>query len=550
MPTDYVKRIKVEGLSEFRTAMSSAAASVRQMTAAEKLAEAQYKATGDAEAYQQAKAEALRQKLEAQKKAVEAATAACAKLEAAGVAPDDSRLVAWKTKLTQAQTALTNINTELTTLEASKLDDATSEMKALGAEADTTAGNVASISTRLDREAVIKGINAITDAMSSAAAKALQMGKAIWSSVTDAASWGEEMSDAAATAGMGVEEYQQLAYAAQFYNASADSIVAARKKIMQSVAAGEALVVGDKQIETAGRGWMDVLFDVTDALGGMEDQAAREAAAMEIFGRGYDQLTGLMLGGRDAFEQTMGEAPIVTEEQIQGLADANTALKEMDSSLNALKMTGLSALAGPLQAVAAAVADAAQSINAWLDTDEGRQKMQDITGALTGLVSSITDDGVKGVVDGVTGAINGLTGALGWLSEHSGEVVGAIKSLFVAFGLLKTATLGLNVANTVRGIQGLVGGGGASAAGAAVSAVGLLGFVGLMSPHIARALVGADARKLIPCTALVGADLVLAADLCGRVIFAPGEMPVGVLMALLGAPFFLAILLKGGRRDA
>lgn len=89
-----------------------------------------------------------------------------------------------------------------------------------------------------------------------------------------------------------------------------------------------------------------------------------------------------------------------------------------------------------------------------------------------------------------------------------------------------------------------------ASAGAAVSAVGLLGFVGLMSPHIARALVGADARRLIPCTALVGADLVLAADLCGRVIFAPGEMPVGVLMALLGAPFFLGILLKGGHRDA
>ena len=42
----------------------------------------------------------------------------------------------------------------------------------------------------------------------------------------------------------------------------------------------------------------------------------------------------------------------------------------------------------------------------------------------------------------------------------------------------------------------------------------------------------------------------IAADLCGRVIFAPGEMPVGVLMALLGAPFFLVILLKGGKRDA
>ena len=89
-----------------------------------------------------------------------------------------------------------------------------------------------------------------------------------------------------------------------------------------------------------------------------------------------------------------------------------------------------------------------------------------------------------------------------------------------------------------------------ASAGAAVSVVGLLGFVGLMSPHIARALVGAEARRLIPATVLVGADLVLAADLCGRVIFSPGEMPVGVLMARLGAPFFLGILLLGGQRDA
>lgn len=87
-------------------------------------------------------------------------------------------------------------------------------------------------------------------------------------------------------------------------------------------------------------------------------------------------------------------------------------------------------------------------------------------------------------------------------------------------------------------------------AGAAVSVVGLLGFVGLMAPHIARALVGADNSRLIPAAALVGADLVLAADLCGRVLFSPGEMAVGVLMALLGAPFFLVILLRTEHRDS
>lgn len=125
-------------------------------------------------------------------------------------------------------------------------------------------------------------------------------------------------------------------------------------------------------------------------------------------------------------------------------------------------------------------------------------------------------------------------------------ICAASKINLLALGAEIASSLGVNV----KGLRIFCMLLASALAGAAVSVVGLLGFVGLMSPHIARALVGADARKLIPCTALVGADLVLAADLCGRVLFAPGEMPVGVLMALLGAPFFLIILLKGGQRDA
>lgn len=125
-------------------------------------------------------------------------------------------------------------------------------------------------------------------------------------------------------------------------------------------------------------------------------------------------------------------------------------------------------------------------------------------------------------------------------------IFAAPKINLLALGAPIASSLGVNV----RGLRILCMLLASALAGAAVAVVGLLGFVGLMSPHIARALVGPDARRLISCTALVGADLVLAADLCGRVILAPGELPVGVLMALLGAPFFLFILLKGGRRDA
>lgn len=90
-----------------------------------------------------------------------------------------------------------------------------------------------------------------------------------------------------------------------------------------------------------------------------------------------------------------------------------------------------------------------------------------------------------------------------------------------------------------------------AAAAAAVSFAGLLGFVGLMAPHISARFVGGKLRRRLPAAALCGAVLVVGADFLGRLVFAPGEMPVGVLMSLLGAPFFLVLLLrKGGHSHA
>lgn len=81
-------------------------------------------------------------------------------------------------------------------------------------------------------------------------------------------------------------------------------------------------------------------------------------------------------------------------------------------------------------------------------------------------------------------------------------------------------------------------------AAAAVSVVGLLGFVGLIAPHIARMLIGSDNRFLLPAAALLGATLVMACDSVGRVVMPPSELPVGIIMAMLGPPFFLWLLRK------
>ena len=86
-------------------------------------------------------------------------------------------------------------------------------------------------------------------------------------------------------------------------------------------------------------------------------------------------------------------------------------------------------------------------------------------------------------------------------------------------------------------------------AGAAVSFAGLLGFVGLVAPHMTRMLCKNEAHLQLPIAALFGAALCLVCDLIARTAFAPYELPVGVVLSFLGAPFFLYLLLIRKKRS-
>lgn len=114
----------------------------------------------------------------------------------------------------------------------------------------------------------------------------------------------------------------------------------------------------------------------------------------------------------------------------------------------------------------------------------------------------------------------------------------------LALGRDTARSLGLSVDKALWGIVLLS----SLATGLAVTFNGVIPFVGLMVPHMARLLVGSDHRWSVPASAALGAALVLLADALGRWILAPQEIPVGVVTALLGAPFFL-VLLRRERRN-
>lgn len=173
-------------------------------------------------------------------------------------------------------------------------------------------------------------------------------------------------------------------------------------------------------------------------------------------------------------------------------------------------------------------------------------------------VSALLGAGISGLMvffsDRVNGALNFMTGSLSARSWPEVEtilpytIIGLILALILAkkinilnLGDEVARSLGLNVEAVRMGLTAVA----ALLAASAVSVAGLLGFVGLIVPHTVRLLIGNNYKYLIPGSALLGAGVMMLSDTVSRVIFSPIEIPVGIITAVLGAPFFLFLL----RRD-
>lgn len=127
-------------------------------------------------------------------------------------------------------------------------------------------------------------------------------------------------------------------------------------------------------------------------------------------------------------------------------------------------------------------------------------------------------------------------------------IVGAFLAAMALSRSITLLSLGEDVAAGLGQRTGLVKAAGVIIvlllAGAAVSAVGSVGFIGLIIPHIARFLVGVDYRWIIPCSAVLGSLLMVFADIGARMVNPPIETPVGMVISLLGVPFFLFLITR------
>ncbi|MBQ8536614.1 MAG: iron ABC transporter permease [Clostridia bacterium] len=175
-----------------------------------------------------------------------------------------------------------------------------------------------------------------------------------------------------------------------------------------------------------------------------------------------------------------------------------------------------------------------------------------ILSSASDLITTLAPEAALGMSSFMIGGFAGITHAR--LANGMAYILPALAVAWALSRALDLMTLGDEVAQSlglrVRRMRLVLLGLASLLAGAAVSFSGLLGFVGLLVPHIIRKWTGAEHRYLLPLSMLGGAVFVVLCDTAARTLFAPYELPVGILLSLIGGPFFLYLLLKhrkGGR---
>ena len=482
-----------KAVNNAKTAYDNAQKKIKSLTDEEKLAEAQFKATGDKQQYAADKARILKQKLEEQKKAVEAAETAIKSLTENGVEPNSDEVVEWKNKLVQAKTGLYNLQRRLDQVG----DEVGEETEAFGkAEtgADDLKESIDKVGEGVDFQNVISSIDGITQTFEKVIRAASRAAKAVWEAGISAGQWADDLATAASEAGMDVETYQSWQYASRFIDTSVNDIINSWKDIDKELAKeGDALYEYMGSMAKAGiavrtttgqmRQGKEIFWDAVDYLHKISDEGTRAAEAARIFGQDWRKLNPLIEAGSKGYMEMAKEGmsvAVVSEKNVQALGAVDDAMQDFQAKFDTLKYDALAALAPTFESVAKAMGDAVNAFNQFEESEEGRKALSDLNAAVSGLISSfLGEDKGKGtfasIVNTAKEAVEALTGALNWMSENGEAVSGIITGLGIAYGTLKVAKPVLQFMELLNKtplakLTSLFGGGEAASGAAAVGA--------------------------------------------------------------------------------
>lgn len=484
MPREIKTTIAVDGEAAFKRAINDANTSIRNMSTQLTLAQAQFRRDGDAMKLAETRSKALRGEIGQQEEIVKALEKAVEDSTKA-YGENSQKTEKWEAELNRARARLVNMQNELTLNEAG-LDRNGKAFEETTQKAADYQATLQGIGKNVSFEAVTSGISGITSGIEGALKKLGGLIKSIREAFVDAGTWADDLLTDAVKYDMDVEELQKWQNAADFIDTDVETIISARDKLGKKMKDGwkdEGLdmwqVLGVDLTDAEGnyRDKMDVMWEVGETLMNMAridgDDVRADNYAMQVFGKSWRELMPLFTAGREEWEKTVASQRVVSKERVQALGELDDANQALENSWDVTKYSFLAELAPVITDVTNAVTKMLDAFNEWMDTDEGKQAMQELSDAIRSLFSGLTDLKFADVIDGVKDAINGIKDAFVWIDEHKDDIVNALKVIAIGFAGLELAKAGLFVGQTVNGLRTLFHGkttAGAPAANAAPAA--------------------------------------------------------------------------------
>lgn len=469
-------KMGVSGIAQFKQSMNQAQQAVKTLDAALKLNEKQLQATGDKEAYMQQKSKLLQQQISAQNKVIKEGQQALSAMEKQGVNPASQAYQKMQQQVLNAQTALLGMQGDLGSVGQTAEETAS--------KTDKLTNSLNGINKKVSFDAVLNGIGKITDGMEAAARKVASLARDVWDTMAMAASWADSENTLAAMYGIDVETLQKMQGASRTIDTSVEAIIKSRQKLKQNMASdSKEISAAFKQLGVsvgymAGkqgeirvfRDWEDVFWDVGAALLNYNDEVQRDVIAQQLFGRSWMELMPLFQAGRQEYQKTMDEQSIVTQQNVDKLNALDDALQKLDQDYQATKNTILSELAPAFTQVANGLSNLITQVNAYLQTDEGKEKLEALGQSVTDLFSGLTDVDFGAAIETAGSVLDTITGALGWIKDNHVAVENAIKGIGAAFVLMKAAEVVGTLVQSAAGLKILLGSGAAAGADAAAAA--------------------------------------------------------------------------------
>ena len=311
-------------LGDFNSGIKSAKEQIKTFDAALKYAEASLKSTGDAESALTTKTEALRGKLEAQKKVVDQYTDALQKMNAAGVEKTSSSYQKMQTNLLNAKAAMETTRAQINDLNTSQTNAAKS--------ADDLATNVGKIGKNVSLQTLSDGLSKLNNSLERGARTAIRMGRTIARSAMSSTGWADDLSTRSTQYGIDVETLQRMENVAAYIDTDVDAIISARDRMSKNRESLEELL----GISTDGRSVDDVFWEAGEAIMKLGEGFDQNEYAMKIFGRGWRELLPLFTAGREEYEALMKSQSVLSKEQIDNLVKGDDAFKQVQQQAQLL----------------------------------------------------------------------------------------------------------------------------------------------------------------------------------------------------------------------